>query len=110
MAPRKELVETPEIGRHRLALDGSWTLLELGEFPRRYLQVYSLLYSFYLLESEDEERADRVRHAYEVFPWRGGSSAVNFYESLWYATPPRHRPQIRQISQHSLVACSRPRA
>lgn len=101
MAGRRKSADLPEIAKHRLALDGPWTLLELGEFPRRYLQVYSVLYSFYLIESEDTDRADRVQHAYEAFPWRGGYSAVNFYESLRYATPPRHRPLVRSIRYSS---------
>ena len=86
---------------HRLALDGEWTLLDFGEVPRLYLQVYSLLYSFRLIRSEDEDRVERARHAFQAYPWRGGYSAVNFYESLRYATPPEDRPTIRSIRYSS---------
>ena len=70
-----------EVGRHRLNMDGKWDLLELSSFGRQYVQVYSILYALHFGADKDDPD-DRTHHAFRAFPWRGGWSAVGFYESL----------------------------
>jgi hypothetical protein len=50
-----------------------------------------------VLPTPDEYHEERVDRAFEAFPWRGGYSAVNFYNQLRYATPPHLRPRILSI-------------
>jgi hypothetical protein len=80
-------------------ISGEWSLEDLYVFPRAFEQVYFLIYS--LSENIGEEEIERIRHAYEAFPWRGGYSAVGFYDQLKFTTPRRDRPQIRGIEYHS---------
>ena len=39
--------------------------------------------------------------AFRAFPWRGGWSAVGFYEQLRIAVPPKHRPRLVAIEYAS---------
>ena len=83
----------PVVGDHRLEIDGEWGLLELSGFGRQYVQVYSILYALHF-GADEEDPEDRTSHAFGAFPWTGGWSAVDFYDSLRIAVPPGHRPQI----------------
>lgn len=80
-------------------IDGRWDLEDLYVFPRSYEQVYFLVFS--LLAHEDENIQERIKYAYSGFPWRGGYSAVNFYNNLKYTTPKLHRPQVLSIQYAS---------
>ena len=79
-------------GKYKISIAGKWYLEDLYVFPRVYEQVYFLIYS--LLPHDDEMIQDRIQYAYSQFPWRGGYSAVNFYNNLKYTTPRKERPQI----------------
>jgi hypothetical protein len=92
---------------YRIKIDGEWTLDNLYEFPRTYSQLYSLLYVLELASSElgDDSKEDlsdyRVESAFRSHPWRGGFSAVNFYQQLGYIVPNRDRPKIKSIRYES---------
>lgn len=43
----------------------------------------------------------RVAHAFRAFPWKGGWSTVDFYQSLTLAVPPPLRPKIVEIQYAS---------
>ena len=77
---------------YKISIGGQWFLEDLYIFPRTYEQVYFLIYS--LLPHDDEQIQDRIQYAYSQFPWRGGYSAVNFYNNLKYTTPRKQRPRI----------------
>lgn len=79
-------------GRYQIPIDGVWFLEDLYVFPRTYEQVYFLMFS--LLPHDDEEIQEKIKYAYSQFPWKGGYSAVNFYNKLKYTTPRKQRPQI----------------
>ena len=85
----------PEAGTYSLELGGDWALDDLSVF-RQYLNVYSVIYALQVGVHLDESQS-RIVRAFEVFPWKGGWSAVDFYERLRYATPHRHRPRIVSI-------------
>jgi len=84
---------------YKINIDGSWDLEDLYVFPRSYEQVYFLVFS--LLTHEDETIQERIKYAYSGFPWRGGYSAVNFYNNLKYTTPKAHRPQVLSMQYAS---------
>jgi hypothetical protein len=84
---------------YRIDIDNKWSLEDLYVFSRNYEQVYFLAYS--TLPDLPDEAVARVSHAYQVFPWRGGYSAVHFYNQLRHAIPFNERPAIRAIQYAS---------
>lgn len=81
--------------KYKINIDGKWTLEDLYVFPHTFSQVYYLMYS--LSPNQPDTAVERIMHAYEAFPWRGGYSAVNFYNQLKYAVPLRERPTVSSI-------------
>jgi hypothetical protein len=81
---------------YRIAINGNWSFEDLYVFPRAYEQVYFLVQS--LSPEHDEQDLERINHSFRAFPWRGGYSAVNFYNQLKFVTPAKARPQI--VSMH----------
>ena len=72
--------EHPDKGVHRLRMDGEWDLLDFSRFGRVYVHVYSFLYAVNF--GIDEKAPDpRTIRAFEKYPWKGGWSSLNFYES-----------------------------
>src|SRR5262245_13161131 len=88
----------PKTGTTRLQLDGDWGLYDFADFGRGYSQAYSLLY---VLMFVDDEGDGRLEHAFTAYPWRGGYSAVNFYQSVQYRVPRRERPRVQAIRYES---------
>jgi hypothetical protein len=84
---------------YRIPIDGRWDLEDLYKFPRAYEQVYYLIYS--LLPHEDDYTNQRIQYAFMQYPWKGGYSAVNFYNNLKFTVPRNKRPQIRSIQYAS---------
>lgn len=85
--------------RYQIPIDGRWSLEDLYRFPRAFEQVY---FAFEAIgPSETQEAEERINRAFEAFPWRGGYSAVSFYNQLKYATPPRRRPSITRLQYAS---------
>ncbi|HEX9940438.1 MAG TPA: hypothetical protein VGG03_00365 [Thermoanaerobaculia bacterium] len=93
------------MGSARIGLDGKWSLRELYEYSHVFSQVYSIV--FYLdslrlgLIEPEKWEIDGEETLLGSFPWRGGYSAVNFYQRLEARVPKRQRPQVRQIEYHS---------
>lgn len=88
-----------ETGTVRLELDGKWELTDLADLTSVYTQLYSITYSLQPVESRRlNENLDDI---YTKFPWRGGYSAVNFYERLFYQIPPKERPKLESIRYNS---------
>lgn len=90
--------DNPE-GRYRIEIDKRWDLEDLYKFPRAYEQVYFALFS--LSTHDDENTRERIDRAYASFPWKGGYSAVNFYNNLKYILPKRQRPAVASIQYAS---------
>ena len=84
---------------YRINIDERWTLEDLYVFSRTYEQVYFLTYS--LFPDLPAAAIERVARAYQAFPWKGGYSAVNFYNQLKYSVPPTNRPKIVAIQYAS---------
>lgn len=86
-------------GSHKIPIEGRWDLEDLYRFPRAYEQVYFLLYA--LLPHEDEWTQERISYAFQQYPWRGGYSAVNFYNKLKHTLPKKERPQVLSLQYAS---------
>ncbi|WP_309400017.1 hypothetical protein [Cerasicoccus maritimus] len=83
----------------KIPIDGSWTLDDLYTFPRTYSQVYGLVYA--LEATLNRSRVDYRENAFTKHPWRGGYSAVNFYNNLHTLTPRDERPQVVSLQYAS---------
>lgn len=90
---------SPQSETYTIHIEGDWSLEDLYVFPHAFEQVYFLVYS--LMPDRDQDALERIHHAYRAFPWRGGYSAVNFYNQLKYVTPKDDRPQIASIHYES---------
>lgn len=82
-----------------ILIDKRWSLEDLYVFPRAFEQVYFAYEA--LLPAPDEIVDARIDQAFKAYPWRGGYSAVNFYNQLKYATPKNKRPTIQAIQYAS---------
>ncbi|WP_417686594.1 hypothetical protein [Roseibium sp.] len=88
-----------DTGNYRVKMDSRWELEDLYKFPRAFEQAYFAYYS--LLFFDDDFTNERLAYAYSSYPWRGGYSAVNFYNQLKYSMPKPQRPTITSISYAS---------
>src|ERR1700733_14766799 len=86
----------PKHAGYRINLGEDWSLEDLYVSPRAYEQVY-FFYASLEIDLGGRYRA-KIGRAYEGCPWQGGYSAVNFFNTLKYATPPELRPIL--ISMH----------
>jgi len=94
---------------YKINIDGKWTLEDWYLLPHTYSQVYAFMYSLQEIKKEDNEISDnfdisfdeRILFTYTSQPWRGGYSAVNFYNYLKNLIPPKHRPRINAIHYES---------
>lgn len=84
---------------YKIRLNGRWSLDDLYVFPRTFEQVYFAVEA--ITPSQSPEDGERIARAFAAFPWRGGYSAVNFYNQLKHATPRRERPEVRSIQYAS---------
>lgn len=82
----------------KLHIDGRWELTDLNILTRVYIQVYGLLYS---LDVADDWVEEEIQYIYGKYPWRGGYSAVNFYQNLFSKMPHEYRPRIKSIQYAS---------
>lgn len=82
----------------KLYIDGRWELTDLNLLTRVYIQVYGLIYS---LDVADDYVEEEIQYIYGKYPWRGGYSAVNFYQNLFSKMPREYRPNIKSIQYAS---------
>ncbi len=83
----------------QLGLDGRWSLEELSEMTKDYIQLYGFAYS--LLPNLPTARREEIDYIYGKFPWRGGYSTVNFFNQLFHKVPPKFRPEVQRIQYAS---------
>lgn len=87
-----------EVDNIKLYIDGRWELTDLNLLTRVYIQLYGLFYS---LDVADDYLDAEVQYIYGKYPWRGGFSAVNFYQSLFSKMPREYKPNIKSIQYAS---------
>lgn len=98
--PRVPIIDKPAAApdRYVIQMGSEWSLRDLSDLPNNYSKVYALLYTL----QEIAPKADqRVRRAYESYPWKGGYSTVNFFRSLESHLPVEALPQIRSMQYAS---------
>lgn len=84
---------------YRVLLNEDWELEDLYEFPHALSQCYAFIYC---LDSELLPRdRERINHAMQEYPWRGGYSYVNIYEVLKHQVPAADRPKVGSIRKES---------
>lgn len=91
---------------YKINIDGKWTLEDLYLLPHTYSQVYAFIYSLNEIKTISPgnfngELDERILFTYTSQPWKGGYSAVNFYNYLKSLVPSKHRPQIKAIHYES---------
>lgn len=83
----------------QLELDGRWSLEELADTTKDYVQLYGFAYS--LISDLPASRQQDINYIYGKFPWRGGYSTVNFFNQLFHKIPPKLRPEVQSIQYAS---------
>lgn len=83
----------------QLEIDGRWSLEELADATKDYIQLYGFAYS--LISDLPSARQEEVDYIYGKFPWRGGYSTVNFFNQLFHKIPPKLRPEVQRIQYAS---------
>jgi hypothetical protein len=89
-----------KLSLHEIGMDGEWSLGNLSEFSRIYSQVYHLLFSLEVNQT-DQKTESKIYQAYQSYPWKGGFSRVNFYKKIESLIPSDYRPKINSISYAS---------
>lgn len=91
------------IGYAYLELDKDWDLDDLSKLSKLYLQSYSLVYALSGIkyETKDIELNRHFNRDFLKLPWRGGHSAISFYQNLYHKIPYEHRPSIAQLQYAS---------
>ncbi|AFT73211.1 hypothetical protein [Alteromonas macleodii] len=87
-----------EVDNIKLYIDGRWELTELNVLTRVYIQLYGLIYS---LDVADDYLDNEIQYIFGKYPWRGGFSAVNFYQNLFAKMPREYKPTIKSIQYAS---------
>lgn len=87
-----------EVDHIKLYIDGDWELTDLNLLTRVYIQLYGLFYS---LDVADDYLDEEIQYIYGKYPWRGGFSAVNFYQSIFDKMPKEYKPTIKSIQYAS---------
>ncbi len=93
--------DEPSLEVYRLGLDGDWGLWEFSGFGRQYVQSYAVYHLLISAESGDRFSLHRLQGSVNAFPWRGGWSSVDFFESVMNAIPRKQLPRIRRIQYSS---------
>ena len=68
-----------------------------------YLKVFFEAFANPTTQFDDEAVGDleRLHLAFLKYPWKGGYSAVNFYNDLYQALPPSAKPKVAGIRYNS---------
>jgi len=86
------------ITRRKVLIDGHWGLVDMRRFSNVFGDAYAFLFS---LQGGSGVNVSRVKTLFEKYPWRGGFSAVNFYEELALVVPFRYRPTVAEMVKQS---------
>ncbi len=86
-------------------IDGNWEFPEFSSFGEKMSGVYSFLHAVNTLSELPvrpiTEQKSRLEETFNVHPWRGGFSYVNFYEDLYFSIEKVDRLNVREIAYAS---------
>lgn len=83
---------------YRISIDKEWEMYDLHQFPHYYSQLYAVLY---FLDNDVPAPLKKRESIFQLYPWRGGYSAVYFYRDLYFSVDKEYRPFIRTIKYSS---------
>lgn len=86
-----EIPSLPSERSYSVLVEGGWSVKEWGEFPHVFTKVYSLLYGLDVLH------LPRLK----TYPWRGGFSAMHFFDRAAKRIPSEDRPSVSAIQYAS---------
>lgn len=91
--------KTKKPDNYRVELNEDWELEDLYKYPHALSQCYAFVYC---LDSVHESgNHERIAHAMQTYPFRGGYSYVNIYSVLKNQIPKAERPRIDTMSKQS---------
>jgi hypothetical protein len=76
---------------YSFVVEGGWSVKALGDFPHVFSKAYSLLYGFTFLHWNN----------IVSFPWRGGFSAMHFFNWASQQVAGEHRPNVSAMQYAS---------
>lgn len=76
---------------YSVLVEGGWSVRALGDFPKLFAKVYSILYVLNVL------RLSRL----EDYPWRGGFSYMHFFNWTAEQIPSEDRPRVSAMQYAS---------
>jgi len=85
------LEPSPDTHSCSFLLEGEWSVEAIGNFPKVFNKVYSVMYGL----SGDQSRG------FMTHPWRGGFSSLHFFREITAAVPRRDRPYVEAIQKFS---------
>jgi len=84
--------EQVEGGRsYSFLLEGEWSVDAIGDFPKTFNKIYSVIYGMNVLHTAD----------YTTHPWRGGFSSMHFFNEATSLVPREDRPYVDAIQKSS---------
>ncbi|QNY17315.1 hypothetical protein IC765_18510 [Acinetobacter seifertii] len=93
------IIEKYDSDNYRVLLDKRWSLENLNDFSRLYLQNYAFLYC--LENNKDNLRAVTLAPELNEYKLRDGLTYVNIYSLFVRHVPNKERPTVRAISYAS---------
>lgn len=93
------IVEKYDSDNYRVLLDKRWSLEDLNDFSRLYMQNYAFLYC--LENNKDNLRAVTLASVLGEYKLRDGLTYVNIYSLFVRHIPKREHPKVRAISYAS---------
>lgn len=84
-----------EAGVYAIYIDKKWFFDDFSLVERVFTQLYAFIYSLKNVGGLVAE--ERIQLAFASYPWRGGFSAVHFYDSLRTAIPSIHEPKVESF-------------
>jgi hypothetical protein len=92
-------VRTVQSSNYIITIGGIWSLNDFYELPHVFEQAY--VFNCAVFQVEMTTTFERLNEVFLSYPWRGGYSAVNFYNSLGKHIPAHFRAKIKSIQYAS---------
>lgn len=80
---------------YKIEIEGTWSLRNFYDLPHIFEQVYAFNYAFVIANEVSDP--GKFMEIFSTYPWRGGYSTVNFYNSLNAQVPRSLRANVRSI-------------
>jgi hypothetical protein len=90
-----DIYKTIKPSTYAIKIDKNWFFDEFSLVERVFTQLYSFVYG--LTNMDGLVARDKVRRAFQQYPWKGGFSAVHFYDNMRAAVPSLHEPKVGSI-------------